>query len=292
MNLKRGIEIPEDAEIDFIMRPKITLSLKERQDLMDKQCEEITSDFQLVNYFIMRCIGHDFEAARYLTSENVLFTDFRDDEPATLLRNSCELAGTDYNSLNGDAFRTARTYDCLSLVEYKGFFELITSEVTVENMKVTSFEVTDREDISSREADMMTRREEYIIFNELEDEADSFSKESTPYTVRSQETAYDTGRLFVIFNPDNSHVAEQVYKLHADVFGSVYVNDLGQLMVSSFARENAELIERSILDNMGKDSVYLVARYRFDMPVLYEYIRSGFEDFEDYIDAISEGEPD
>ena len=102
-----------------------------------------------------------------------------------------------------------------------------------------------------------------------------------------QETAYDTGRLFVIFNSDNSHVSNKIYKLHDDVFGSVFVNDLGQLIVSSFSRENADAIEKAILKEMRDDEVFLAARYSFDMPVLYEYVKSGFEDFEDFIDAIS-----
>ena len=291
MNTKKGIEIPEEAEIDFIMKPEAKLSVKERRELMVKQCEEITGDYQLVNYFIMRCVGHDFEAARYLTSGHIDLRDFRDDEPAALIRNSSELTGSDFNAGKKDSFRTAWTYRTTSLVEYKGYFEVITSRVTVEDLKVIGFEVIDRERITSREADMMTRREEYVILNELEVEPEYFTKASCAYTRRSQETAYDTGRLFVIFNPDNRHVTERVYKLNDDVFGSVYVNDFGQLIVSSFVREKAEEIERSILRDMGVDAVYPLVRYNFDMPVLYEYIKSGFDDFEDFIDLISDSDP-
>ena len=53
LNRKKGIPIPEDAEVDFIMRPEVILTLDERKQLMDKQCEEITGEYQLVNYFIM-----------------------------------------------------------------------------------------------------------------------------------------------------------------------------------------------------------------------------------------------
>ena len=40
-------------------------------------------------------------------------------------------------------------------------------------------------------------------------------------------------------------------------------------------------------EGMGEENVFMAVRYSFDMPVLYEYVRSGFEDFEDFIDAIS-----
>ena len=287
INRKKGIPIPEDAEVDFIMKPEVILSPEERRKLMKKQCEEITGDYQLVNYFIMRCVGHDFEAARYLSAEGIDLSAFRGYGPMALIRNTCELTGSDFNSGEGDSFRTAWTYRCTSLIEDRGQYEVITSRVTVGDLKVIDFSVTGRESISSMEADMMTRREEYVILNELDTDPSEFTKASSAYTERSQETPYSNGRLLVIFNSDNSHVARKVYKIHDDVFGTVYVNDLGQLIVSSFSKENTDEIERSILERMGTEKVYMAVRYSFDMPVLYEYVRSGFEDFEDFIDAIS-----
>lgn len=287
MNVKKEIAIPDEAEVDFIMRPEITLSLQERKDLMDKQCEEITGDYQLVNYFIMRCVGQDFEAARYLTAGHMNFAALTGYMPSTLIRNSIDLTGSDFNAGKKDNFRTAWTYRCQSLIEDRGSYFVMTSRITVEDLKVIDFKVVDRERITPQEADMMTRRDEYVILNELDTDPEAFTKASCSYTIRSQETAYDTGRLFVIFNSDNSHVMNRVYKLHDDVFGSVFVNDLGQLIVSSFSRENADAIEKSILKEMGDNMVFMVSRYSFDMPVLYEFVKSGFDDFEDFIDAIS-----
>ena len=287
MNIKKEIPIPDEAEVDFIMKPEVTLSIDERKELMDKQCEEITGEYQLVNYFIMRCVGQDFEAARYLASGHMNFSALSGYMPSTLLRNSAELTGNDFNADKKDSFRTAWTYRCQSLIEDRGSYFVMTSRVTVEDLKVIDFKVIDRERITPMEADMMTKRDEYVILNELDDDPSDFVKSSCSYTVRSQETAYECGRLFVIFNADNSHVAEKIYKLHNDVFGSVFVNDMGQLIVSSFSRENADAIEKALLTEMGDDRIFMVARYSFDMPVLYEFVKSGFEDFEDFIDAIS-----
>ena len=287
MNVKKEIPVPEEAEVDFILKPEVTLSLKERKDLMYKQCEEITNDYQLVNYFIMRCVGQDFEAARYLSAGHMNFSALSGYMPSTLLRNSVELTGSDFNAGKKDSFRTAWTYRCQSLIEDRGSYFVMTSRVTVEDLKVIDFKVVDRERISSREADMMTKRDEYVILNELDMDPEDFTKASCSYTVRSQETAYETGRLFVIFNSDNSHVSNKVYKLHDDVFGSVFVNDIGQLIVSSFSKENADNIEKAVLKELGDNNVFMAARYSFDLPVLYEFVRSGFDDFEDFIDAIS-----
>ncbi len=287
INRKKAIPVPEDAEIDFIMKPEVILSIGERKALMDKQCEEITGDYQLVNYFIMRCVGHDFEAARYLSGEGIDLSAFRGYGPRALIRNSCELTGSDFNSGKGDSFRTAWTYRCTSLIEDSGWYEVMTSKVTVGDLRVIGFSVTGRESISPMEADMMTKRAEYVILNELDTDPSEFTKSSSAYTERSQETRYENGRLFIIFKQDNSHVSRKTYKIHDDVFGSVFVNDIGQLIVASFSKEDADEIERSILKRMGKERVFMAVRYSFDMPVLYEYVKSGYDDFEDFIDAIS-----
>ena len=165
MNVKKEMGIPDDAEVDFIMKPEITLSVQERKDLMDKQCEEITGDYQLVNYFVMRCVGQDFEAARYLSAGHMNFAALSGYMPSTLLRNSVELTGSDFNAGKKDNFRTAWTYRCQSLIEDRGSYFVMTSRVTVEDLKVIDFKVVDRERISPREADMMTKREEYVILH-------------------------------------------------------------------------------------------------------------------------------
>ncbi len=293
MNIKNNIPIPDEAEIDFMLKPEITLSLKERRELMEKQCEEITGDYQLLNYFIMRLVGHDFEAAKYLAGSGINLKDFRKDEPATLLRNESELSGSGYNSgSEKGSFKTSWTYLCQSLVEHKGYFEVLTSKITVEGLKVRDFKLMTRERISSKEADFLTRREEYIILNELEIESEDFNKETSLIIARSQEDSFETGRLFMIFNQDNSHVARRVFRLYDDVFASVYVTDFGQLIVASFDRENAETLEKDLLKTHTDEVVYPLVRYSFDMPVLYEFVRSGFTDFEEFIDVVSENDRD
>ena len=292
MNYKKGIEIPDEAEIDFIMKPQVRLKMAEREALMAKQCEEIIGDYQLVNYFIMRCIGHDFEAAKYLADGHISLAAFRDDEPATLMRNESELIESDMSAGTTGSFSTEKSYRCESLVEQKNYFEVITSRVTVKNLKVIGFELVSRDRISHIEAQMITRREEYIMLDEFDFDPAEFTKESSNYTRRSQETDYGTGRLFMIFNPDNHHVLERVYRLFDDVFGTIFVSNFGQILISSFRRENILSMERDIRLNIGQDLITPIAKYSFDMPVLYEFVQSNFEDFEDFIDAISTYTPD
>ncbi len=293
INVKKDIDIPEEAEIDFIMKPEVKLSIKERKALMDKQCEELYGEYQLVNYFIMRCVGCDLEAARYLTKGNVVLRDFLDRKPSALLKNESELIGSDISKGKREGtFATVKTYRCKSLVELNENYEIMVSRVTVENMKVTGFELISIDDITFMEANMMTRREEYTLLGELYMEPDDFTKESTSYTRVSQETRYDNGRMFMIFNRTNDHVAERVYRIFDDVFGLYFITDSGQLLISSFDSGNLKALERDAMICIGRDDLEFVARYCFDVPVLYEFVKSGFDDFESFVEAISSSDPE
>ena len=293
MNLKNGMDIPEEAEVEFIMKPEVTLTVSERKALMKKQCEELYGEYQLVNYFIMRCVGCDLEAARYLTKGHVMLREFTNRYPSTLLRNESELIGSDLSPAAGkDSFATAKTYRCQSLIELNDSYEVMLSKVTVENMKVTDFKVLSIENVSSLEANMMTRREEYTLLGELYIDPDDFNNGSTSYTRVSQETRYESGRMFMIFNRNNDHVAERVYRIFDDVFGLYFITDSGQLLISSFDNGNLKALERDALIYLGHDNLEFVARYCFDVPVLYEFVKSGFDDFESFVEAISTTDPE
>ena len=241
----------------------------------------------------MRCVGSDLEAARYLTKGYVRLKEFTDRKPATLHRNESELIGQDMSEGSAEgSFSTSRTYRCQSLIEGEDGYEVMISRVTVENMKVTKFEMISLDQVSSIEANMMTRREEYTLLGELYLDPEDFTKESTSYTRVSQETRYDTGRMFMIFNRTNAHVAERVYRIFDDVFGLYFITDSGQLLISSFDSGNLKALERDALIYLGRDNLEFVARYCFDVPVLYEFVKSGFDDFEYFVEAISTQDPE
>ena len=38
---------------------------EQAKELMEKQCPPLESEYQLINYFLMRCLGRDFDAAEF-----------------------------------------------------------------------------------------------------------------------------------------------------------------------------------------------------------------------------------
>ena len=81
LNRKENIPMPEGfAEYEFLLEEDIHMTEPELFILMCKQCVQIDSPYELINYFLMRCFGKDFGAAAYLTTQDFdleLFSDFR-----------------------------------------------------------------------------------------------------------------------------------------------------------------------------------------------------------------------
>ena len=102
---------------------------------------------------------------------------------------------------------------------------------------------------------------------------------------------YDYGRLIMYFYKNNDHVKLPVFMLNNDVMGMVYVSDDGQMLAVSYNEDNMQTLETEIFMNgLVRRDCYPAARYEFKEPVLYDFIRSGYPDFEDFLETIREDE--
>ncbi len=293
MNRKAGIMDPPGNRTEHILSGEVIETLQEKNALMDKECEEIVNDHQLINYFIMRCVGNDLPAARYLTSGFVDLRDFRGMGTSTLVMNSSDLDSSELRTdIGNGSFTTGKVYIARSLIETDRGSYHMESEIEVESFKVRSFSMISLEPVSDMEVNFMTRRDEYVSLLDLDTDPWEFCKERMPILKRSQETRYATGRLFMVFYSDNDHVREQVYRIYDDVFGSYFITDFGELILFSFNRENLHIMEESLLQAFTEgDDLFMVSRYNFSMPICYEYVRSEFPgDFEDFVEMVSEPE--
>lgn len=279
-NKKHHLPLPENREeYDFIFGGDSELSYGERRALLDKICVEISSDYQAVNYFLMRCFGRDYEGANRLTDLSVDFPlDIYDGyEKATFCKNII-----DPEQHFGDG---SVSYLCESLIEMGGRHETVISKVVIRNLKVIGFEHCDSYRISSREAAMMLKKPEFTsVYEFLLDEAET--EENIGEFIVGLDTIMTThsnGRLFMAFKSGNDHVSERVFMLSNDVCGVYYLTDYGQLIIMAYSVEDAALLEARLASGPLGQYIMPVARYEFPEPVFFEFINSGFEDFEDFV---------
>ena len=68
-----------------------------------------------------------------------------------------------------------------------------------------------------------------------------------------------------------------------DVYGIYYVTAFGQLIAAAYSIENIHSLERDLRRSDLSKYLALVSKYEFKEPILYDFVQSDFEDFEDYI---------
>ena len=258
LNLRMKMPLPgETGEYEFLLYPRVELDSEEEYSLMCKQCPVLETPYQVINYFLMRCFGRDFGAAKFLTRGYVRTDIFPEHKGATLMSNSIEDANdatsgsnTDYYSTDDDktfgTFNTRKSYLCQSLIEYDGKYFIVVTQVTLDRLKVVKYERISSFRVSATEASMMTTRPEYVtVFDPLDDDLLEFNSDSTELVSSAMVTAHDTGRLFMIFYPHNDHVGKQDYRLSDDVLGIYYVLDNGQIVLCAYERKNINKIGRA-----------------------------------------------
>lgn len=280
-NDRRGLPMPKGtSEYNFIFDDNGSLSYEERQALLNKICVEITSDYQAVNYFLMRCFGRDYEAAGRLTNLSYDFPlDIYDRYvKATFCRNVI-----DEDKRYGDG---SVSYLCDSLIEMGGEHDTVISRVIVRALKVIGFEYCDSYHISSAEAAMMLRKPEFTNVYEFLLEEDEIEENLGEFIVglNTIMTKHSNGRLFMAFKTTNDHVSERIFMLSNDVRGVYYLTDFGQLILMAYTAADAARLEAKLAASPLGQYIMPTAKYEFLEPVFFEFINSGFEDFEDFLD--------
>jgi hypothetical protein len=142
--------------------------------------------------------------------------------------------------------------------------------------------------VSAVEAAMMLSRSEFVTVYEIVDNLDEFEVKFAKFTSGSLLTIHDSGRLFLSFNKNNDHVGKQTFRLNEDVFGLYFVTDLEQLIIAAYSIKGINAIEKNLFKSSLANSLFITAKYEFKEPVLYEFIQSGFEDFDDFLDFIKD----
>ena len=279
LNKKEKLPLPEnEKEYHFLLEQDIFLTDPEKYILMCKQCTELTNPYELINYFLMRCFGKDFSAAHFLTTQNFRLERFSDFPAGTFCKNSIKESGE------------PGVYRCESLVELENNYYIAVTSLTVEQMRIRSYERISTLKITQAEAAMMLARSEFISVYELTDDPVLFSQSSTRLCRRAMETEHETGTLYMIFHPDNRHVAKKEYRLNEDVLGLYFVSLSGQLICAAYSLDEIHCLEADLATSPLRKSLLPISKYEFQEPVLYEFIQSGFDDFELFVDAIKAGE--
>ena len=243
-------------------------------------CGEITSDYQAVNYFLMRCFGQDHRAAAFLAAGDFDLDIYAGYKGATFCKNTI-----DKDHVYDDG---ATAYLCESLIEQKGNYEIIISRVIVRDLKIVGLKHCSGFAVSSAEAAMMLAKPEFVTVYEVllseEDMENNIGELTISFnTIMSEQ---ENGRLFMAFKKNNDHVNSRVFRLSNDVKGIYYLTDFGQLIIASYTLHEIRYLENQLKASPLAPFLIATAKYEFKEPVLFEFMQSDFEDFDDFLNFI------
>jgi len=277
-NQEHDIPLPEGLpEYEFLLSEPEILSDNEIVALVLKMCDPIASAYHSINYFLMRCFGHDYTAASWLCRNDAPLHLYRDDYPqATFCKNTID------EDPDEEGF-----YLCESLIEFNGQYHIVVSRVSVdENFRITAFEPCSGFMISSAEAAMMLARPEFVTVYETLITTEEFASLLAQVPMNCLVTPHQNGRLYMIFNNHNDHVNKKEFLLSADVFGIYYLSDSGQLLAAAYELKNIQALEKDLRKSVLAPYVVATSKYEFKEPVLYEYVESRFTDFNEFLEFI------
>lgn len=282
-NQENDLPLPDGfPEYSFLLEPETILEAYEEAHLMQEICGGIISDFQAINYFLMRAFGRDYRGASYLAEEGCPLDVYDSYKQATFCKNVI-----DQNETYPDG---AVSYLCESLIEMNGNYETVISEVIVKNKRIISLRRCSGFAVSTAEAAMMLVKTEFVtVYEVLLSDAD-MNRNIGELTVNLNTvmSTHENGRLFMAFKQNNDHVNSRVFRLSNDVKGLYFLTDYGQLIVASYSLSDIRFLENKLKNSPLAPYLVTTAKYEFKEPVLFEFIQSDFEDFSTFLEFIME----
>jgi len=265
-----------DAYMEMFMSWRDDLSTEEKVALMLRLTPPLENTVHVINYLIMRFVGRDPASTLALwdVPEKAFHMPLLD-EPYTLIKNQVTLlnrkGGTD-------------VYRAEALIDFEHKYKLVVFEVSInpKTRKATALSSSETLVMSSIEAAFNLNKPEFMIITHVRDEF--FERRFSENNPEMMKQRYAGGQLYIEFNPNNRHVAQNPYYLNGDIYAMYFFSDVGQLIIASFDKQHLEAIDHTLVEeNAYADSLHFVCELKTDDPILYAYINSGFDSIFDYL---------
>ncbi len=203
--------------------------------------------------------------------------------PATMCRNTIEPYGAAED----------HTYLCESVIEYANRYHIIVSEIRLDPLqnRVVSAKKCSSLRITSTEAAMIMNCSEFITVYDVAGDSELFQDAFYSYVETFTETPYETGKLYIDFFDTNDHVGRSEYRMNDDIRAMYYLTDFNQLLVIAYSYEAVFEAELHITLAMMPNYMRVSRKYEFREPIIYEFIKSNFEDFNEFLSIVC-GQPE
>ena len=269
----------------------VTSDLSTPEDAMRAVMEKRLGTCAVINYFIMRIVDRDFDAACMLSTigrEELAACELAEPGIQTLIRSNIKKSNTvDDPPADG----ASHPYRCtITTLGRKGYYHstfvvYLDGDYRTKDSLITQFEMGTMLKLSEYESAIQVARREYLTVIQCPDDIlNGFDGRFIAPLENADPTVVPNGWLYTVYNKDNSHVNRTEYRIDNDVYGYALLSIGGELVLMSH-----DMMRINMLDNAAMMSVYapkmtVKGRYMIDTPIFHTLCHSHGAYFEDLIE--------
>jgi hypothetical protein len=245
-------------------------------DVLEEVCPEHLAAYETINYFIMRLIDHDYDAAAYLsTMDREQLSKIPLAEPGlqSLMRSSIERSSA-RNDRPSD--KSSFPYRCrITTLAQSGYYHssfviFLDRDYRSADPKVTELRLGTMVKISDYESALQISQPEYLTVYDVPDHIlNGFDGNRIRPLVNIDPAQVPNGWLFTVYKETNAHVNRKEFRLNDDVYGYMLLSIGGEMIVMSHSIEDISMLDREIAFSMYSPYLELRGRYMIDTPIFH-----------------------
>lgn len=243
------------------------------EEIYPKICKNITDEVEFINYMTMRFIAWDRESLKYFSGSEDISNMHITNINGSLLKNTVTKKG------KGKYISEAIYEDNDGYYISKIAFNISKEN---DNFKINSILATDKEAMFDFEVFDEISKPEYVAIYEIKRNDEFLEKFyiDNPFLLRSD---MEDAMFFTRFNFNNNHVKEDVYVINNDI-RAIYYQIGDKFFVGTYSDNNRKYINKMLQCNYS-EYLKLEEELYFEENVLYDFVESGSDDFEDFLDC-------
>ncbi len=270
-NIEYDKPLPGDIDeyINIVKEYKSSLKIEEVYPIMSKKIED---EIEFVNYMTMRFIARDRESLKYFSSSDEISSNHITSINGTLLKN-------EVTKKNKGIYISEALYE-----DEDGYYmSKIAFNISkdYDELRIKSLLVSDKQAVYDFEVFDEISKSEFVDVYKIKNKNEFLEcfYNNNPFMLRSE---MEEGIFFTRFNFNNDHVKNNVYVINNDI-KAIYYQIGDELFVGTYCEKDRKYINKLLL---AKYSNYLDTKesYFFEENVLYDFVESGSESFEYFLD--------
>ena len=276
---------------DVLESRSVTSESCSEREAIDAVSVSNIGQYASINYFLMRLLDRDFEAAACLSDispEELRESEISSRGVQTLMRSVIEKVPRKHNPLAGEKLRM---YSCrFTSLSRSGYYHTSMSiwldgGRTSRDAIVVKYDVGSTIRLSEYEAAIQLSQPEYMTVFDCSDKMlRDFDIRSISLLGRADQTMCGNGWLYTIYNDSNEHVEKAEYRIGDDVYGYALLTIGGELILMSRDLRRITAMDEATAYSAYSPFLTVKGRYRLDNPVFHTICHTSGLYFDDIVD--------